>query len=350
MKRPIPYAILAFAILLTVAFPTTGTAVATETAGAETVGPQAVVVETLFDAGRVAKGEEIVHDFVIRNEGDAPLHITDVRPACGCTVADYDETIPPGESGKVHAVLDTSTENGGISKGITVLTDDPETPRVVLTIRAVVEPLVYVRPGYARFIQPKHSEPGVVEQIVFTDNFEGLQILGIESPYPFLEVTTRPATEEERQEKGVGKQWVIRLTLDYEAAPIGALADYVTAKVNHPQQKSVKIPVSGFVRPMVVPTPDEAVFSEVEVTEDEPAFGVIILKNYAVQDLDISVKGVDVPGVDLDIEEVRPGREFRLRVTLTAGAPKGAFAGTIRLETDHPKKPTIEIPISGTRL
>lgn len=349
MKRSTLYAILAFAALLALISPIVHAATQ-ESGGEEAAAPRAVIDETVYDAGRVDTGTEIVHDFIIRNEGTAPLHITDVRPACGCTVAEYDETIPAGGSGKIHALLDTSAESGGISKGITVLTDDPQLPRLVLTIKAAVNPAVFVRPGYARFIQPRLSEPGVVHQVVFSEEFEGLEVLAVESPYPFLEVSARPATEEEMQEEGVGKQWVVTLTMDYERAPIGALADFVELKINHPRQRAARIPVSGFVRPMVVATPSEAAFEEVAVADDGSTFGTIVIKNYAQRDIRIEPQEVTVPGVQLEIEEVTPGREFHLRVTLTESMPMGAFRGTIRLKTDHPKKPSVEIPLSGTRV
>src|SRR5690349_8556368 len=71
--------------------------------------PKAVVVEPIKDAGTVSKGDKISHDFLIKNEGDADLEILNVQPACGCTVAEFDKTIAPGQTGKVHAVVDTST-------------------------------------------------------------------------------------------------------------------------------------------------------------------------------------------------------------------------------------------------
>jgi lipoprotein NlpI len=55
--------------------------------------PKATVAEPVKDAGTVPKGEKITSDFAIKNEGDADLQITNVQPACGCTVADFDKVI-----------------------------------------------------------------------------------------------------------------------------------------------------------------------------------------------------------------------------------------------------------------
>jgi hypothetical protein len=43
-------------------------------------GPRAVPVAPSFEFEPVLEGEDLTHDFIIRNQGDAPLNITDVRP------------------------------------------------------------------------------------------------------------------------------------------------------------------------------------------------------------------------------------------------------------------------------
>ncbi len=344
MKPRNLYAILALCLTLAGAL----TALAQE-AATETRQPKAVAAEPVYDAGKVNKGEEVVLDFVIRNEGTAPLEITEVRPACGCTVADYDATIAPGASGKIHAVVDTTDFAGGIAKGMTVLTNDPDNPRIVLTIKATVEPSVYLRPGFARFIQPQNSDPGTVEQIVFTQDVEDLKILEAQSPYPFLTVDTRLATEEEKQEQGKGNQWVVTLTLDYGKAPVGPLADYVRLTTNHPRQKEVGIPVSGFIRPMVVLTPAEADFGRIVVDDETGA--TVILKNYAVEDLAPTVEQDSLPeGVGVELQPVEEGRHYNVMITLGPELPRGEFEEKIRLRTGLAKQPVVEIPLRGTRI
>ncbi len=43
-------------------------------------GPKAVLVESVFEFDILPEGEQITHEFVIRNEGDAPLNIINVLP------------------------------------------------------------------------------------------------------------------------------------------------------------------------------------------------------------------------------------------------------------------------------
>lgn len=349
MKRSTLYAILTLCAALLAALPqvAAATADAAEAAGQ----PRAVVDEPIFDAGKLDKGAEINHDFVIRNTGDTVLRIEEVRPACGCTVADYDETIAPGASGKVHAVLDTVDQTGAISKGLTVITNDPENPRLILTIKADVSPRVFLRPGFARFVQTQGSGVGKVDQIIFSRDFDDLEVVDIESPYPFVTAEAREATEEERLEDESGRQWVVSVKLDYDQAPVGSVAEYLRIHTNHPKQEVVSVPVSGFVRPMYVLTPSEADFGEVEVKEDG-TWAAMVLKNYAADDMSLSLDDTSsLPeGVDVEVSPVEEGREYRVEITLQEDLPKGSFNDVIRLKTGLDKQPTIEIPLTGTRI
>ncbi|MEM7480522.1 MAG: DUF1573 domain-containing protein [Acidobacteriota bacterium] len=311
--------------------------------------PQVVLPKPVFDAGVTPKGEKITHDFSIRNEGAADLMIVDVRPACGCTIAEFDKTIAPGASGKIHAVLDTTTFAGPISKGITVLTNDPANPRLELAIKADVQPYLFVQPGFARFIQAQHSDPGSVEQILFTRTFDDLQVLKVDSPYPFLDVTYTQATEDdEPRENAVGNQWIFVFTLDYDKAPVGTLADYVTIHTNHPDQPILKVPVSGFVRPMIAITPKEADFGDIAIAEQNEAS--MVIRSFANEEIELTSAETNVPGVDLKITPIEEGRRFSLEVTLSPDMPKGDFEGTIQIRTDSERKPMIEVPLRGTAI
>ncbi len=42
--------------------------------------PRIQIDQAVVDLGEIREGEPLVHDFVVKNVGDAPLHIRDVRP------------------------------------------------------------------------------------------------------------------------------------------------------------------------------------------------------------------------------------------------------------------------------
>src|SRR5476651_2199479 len=108
-------------------------------APAEPKAPRLTIVEPVKDFGTVAKGDKIDWSFAVKNTGDADLQILAAKPACGCTVADFDKVIKPGQMGKVTAHVDTTNFNGPINKSVTIETNDLNTPSSVLTLQAVVK-------------------------------------------------------------------------------------------------------------------------------------------------------------------------------------------------------------------
>lgn len=308
--------------------------------------PKAVVAEPVKDAGTVAKGEKVAGDFVIKNEGDVPLEITQVQPACGCTVAEYDKTIAPGQTGKVHAVVDTTTFNGPISKGVSVFTNDPANPQIELTLKAKVEPYVSVKPGYARYITVQ-GEPleGDIAQLVWVPDGTPMDVTSVDSPYPFLSVSFREATDKERQPDMKGKVWRVEMKLSNDAK-VGPLSDYVTVHTTHPKQKIVQIPVSGFVRPVMAVTPPVADFGKIELKE--PLKKALNVRNFATEPIKVtSIDPTGVKGIDAQLEPLQDGREYQVRVTLSPELGKGPFNGKLTIHTDSAKVPTLQVELKG---
>ena len=337
MQRHFKTAVLALCVALLVA--------ATVLAAGK---PKAVAVEPIKDVGTVAKGEKIVQDFVIRNEGDAVLEITNIQPACGCTVAEFDKTIAPGQTGKVHASVDTSTFNGAIAKGMSVFTNDPDTPQLELTIRAKVEPYISVKPGYARYVTVQ-GEPveGDIAQTLWASDGAPMEITGVDSPWPYLKVTYREAKPEERLPDVKGKQWRVEMKLGNDAK-VGKLADYLTVHTNHPKQKIVQIPVTGFVRPVVAVTPPVADFGTFEVKEATRK--VLNIRNFATEPIKVTSVEGNMKGIDAKLQPLEEGREYQVQLTLSPSLTKGAFDGKLVIHTDSPKMPLLEVPLKGTVL
>lgn len=59
--------------------------------------------------------------------------------------------IPPGGEGEIKAVLSTKGRNGQIQKQISVNSDDPNTPRLVLTLKGEIVVDVTFDPGFLSF-------------------------------------------------------------------------------------------------------------------------------------------------------------------------------------------------------
>ena len=67
--------------------------------------------------GKVTEGEKVSHVFIFDNMGTADLVISSALTTCGCTVPEYDtKPIPPGGSGNLEVVFDTSGRSGYADK------------------------------------------------------------------------------------------------------------------------------------------------------------------------------------------------------------------------------------------
>jgi len=336
MKRHSMTAVLALCAALLVA------AVALADAGK----PKAVAPEPIKDVGVASKGDKITYDFVIRNEGNAPLEISEVRPACGCTVASFDKTIAPGQSGKVHLVIDTATFSGGIAKGVTVFTNDTDNPQIELTVRAMVQPVIAVTPGYGRYVTVQgEAKEGKIVQTLWATDGAPLEVTKVDSPYPFLRVAFHEAQQDEMLPEGKGRQWKVEMTLDRDA-PVGALADYVRVTTTHPKQKLVEIPISGFVRPVLAVTPPTADFGKLELKE--PFKRTFVVRAFSTESIKVTAVEGSVKGMDAQLQPVKEGREYQVHVTLKPEMAKGPFSGKLTIHTDSPKKPVVEVELKGT--
>jgi hypothetical protein len=99
-----------------------------------------MVVESVFDAGTVMKGEMIEAEFNVKNTGNYPLVIAEVQGSCSCTVAEKPETpIQPGEEGVIKARVNTDKTSGTmIAKSVRIVANtEPSVTEVI--IRAKVK-------------------------------------------------------------------------------------------------------------------------------------------------------------------------------------------------------------------
>ncbi len=311
----------------------------------EAKAPQTIVAASVVDVGRIAKGETIEHTFEIRNEGDAPLEITRVKPTCGCTVAEYDEVIEPGAVGSLRAKLDTSEFRGPIAKSIRVFTNDAGNPELTLVIKADVQAQIDISPGYARFVVVHGENYGTRKQIVWSPDHPQLELIQATSPYPFVEVAHRKLEPGDSDYRKDANRWQVDVTLASDA-PVGPMADYIRLTTNHPRQKVVRIPISGFVRPILSVTPQVADFGR--RTPGEAHTATLEVKNLSSMAVDVESATSDLEGLTAEVEAVEAGRLFNVVLTLEPGMEKGRFRGKVTLKTSSPKQPIVEIDVTGT--
>ena len=96
-------------------------------------------VETNHDFGKIVQGEKISYYFTYKNTGNNPLIVSQVQPACGCTVPDWTrEPVAPGKEGRVEVLFNSEGRDGMQHKYVTVVSNTtPSTNELTFTAEIV---------------------------------------------------------------------------------------------------------------------------------------------------------------------------------------------------------------------
>src|SRR5258708_1729820 len=202
--------------------------------------PRLTIVEPVKDYGTVPKGDKLDWAFVVKNTGDADLQIISAKPGCGCTVADFDKVIKPGQTGKVTAHVDTTAFAGPIAKSVTIETNDPASLTAQLTIHAIVKPYVEAFPaGFVRYnlLQGDASSETVT---LYSEEDEPFQITKIETPAEWIKAEYKKVEDPSQIVPNVGKpgqvQYKLSITVGGPDAKIGPIADKIHIITNSKHQ------------------------------------------------------------------------------------------------------------------
>lgn len=94
---------------------------------------------TTIDMGKIEQGKPVTVEFEFTNPSMVPLIINAVRPACGCTAADYPkEPIVPGKSGIIKLTYNAASA-GPFTKSTTVTTNASEGNSVLVIKGEVIK-------------------------------------------------------------------------------------------------------------------------------------------------------------------------------------------------------------------
>ncbi|HEY0371865.1 MAG TPA: DUF1573 domain-containing protein [Thermoanaerobaculia bacterium] len=342
---------LALALTLTATFAGAQEKKATTTD--TTKAPRLTLVEPLKDFGTVPKGEKIDWSFEVKNTGAADLEILAAKPSCGCTVADFDKIIKPGQTGKVTAHVDTTNFAGPISKAVTLETNDPNTPNAQVTISAVVKPYVEAYPvGYVRYnmLQGEVEKQSVT---IYTEEDTPFEILKVEAPQDWIKVDTKKVEGADILpaigRKGAN-QYKLDVTVGGPDAKVGPLAEKIKITTNSKHQPEYYVNISGVVRPPFRVEPTGVNFGEVAPNDSAATRTISVRSNNLKAPGAFAVTKVEsgVAGVTADVKPTDKPGEFSVTLQVAKDAKPGDVDGNITIYTNDSAKPTVTIPVKGT--
>src|SRR5438477_4826671 len=121
--------------------------------------------QTSVDLQPALGDKQAVANFKYENVGKTPVHSTSVHASCGCTTAQtQNEQVAPGEKGEITATFNIGGRTGTQVKTVTVQTDDPDPAHstIVLTLKAVITPLLEIQPALVYWQNGEEPKPKII--------------------------------------------------------------------------------------------------------------------------------------------------------------------------------------------
>jgi hypothetical protein len=301
-------------------------------AQADTGVPRLVVDEPHFDFGQQQNNQTIEHTFVIRNEGDATLDITNVRSSCGCTVGNVStRSVPPGGTSEITGLYNLRGRRGTQRSVLTVESNDPANPRAALTMGGVALQELAVRPDRVFFGQVNSGETTTREIEVF-----GL----VDKPF---EITAMRFDSEHFaariREPSAPHHYVV--DVDVRAPQqAGMIQDILQVHTTHPQFPVLHVAVNAQVAGALTYAPNNISLLAGHAT---PVTRYIVIRPGAVRDFEITE--VVPPQDDIRVQVLNlPNQGYRIQ--LTNLLPSEELAGkSVRIHTSVESMSVINIPI-----
>jgi hypothetical protein len=307
--------------------------------------PRAVVAEPHVSFERVQAGAVIERNYTLRNEGGAPLRLikADMTPPLRPTR--LAGTIAPGAEALLTFRLDTSRLSGIYEGEIILDTDDPERPELHLTFTGQVTPQIEFSPQPMFFVSAVRGEAKTASIEIINHQAEPLEITAINNP------STRFTTELETVEPGQR----YRLTLSMAGDGIGGKrSETITLRTSSARYPQLRIAANTLLKERVYTAPETLDFGLIPATALEPGSpqqGMLeqTLMVYQANGRNFELQASsDQPYVRIDARRAMSGGQYQLQVRLQPGLISGGILkGTIRLTTNDPEFPQMEVPFSA---
>lgn len=207
--------------------------------GTANASPTIRVDRPVHNFGSITQGKKLDHTFIIRNSGDSPLKIVNIRPACGCTAANASvPLVSPGKSSEIRVSFNSTNFFGTVTKTIAVETDDPKTPVYTLTLTGTVTEEVVVTPKQLNLGQVKTGQTKSISLNVENRSGKPLRLIAVKTPMPQVVIRT----DKNNLKAGETATITVHVTPRAEDA---MLSGYLSISTDNPEKPEIMVPVYG---------------------------------------------------------------------------------------------------------
>jgi hypothetical protein len=267
-------------------------------------------------------------------------------------VAEYDSVIPAGGSGTLTAKMQTMPmKNGRISKSINVVTDAADARNISLRFTIDVETPIVVRPAFRFNFSTIEGEEGRTRVLLHRSDGNPLEILGVETGdlelAAHVEMVAWSGSQKDPDAVS-GDAWIELVS--NPAADVGRRSGSVRIATNHPDLPELVMPSSWQVRPLIEARPEIVRLwlpTEFRRVARSTLFSLRHAggKTFTVIGLEVSHPEIFTAKANSTAAATRQAIRVSLLDDVTPDTLGSTFEGWVKIETDDPERPTIEVPV-----
>lgn len=300
-------------------------------------GPRIQFANSVFDFGRIVNGTVVKHQFAFTNTGTQTLEISQVQASCGCTTAgEWSRRVEPGKTGTIPVEFHSANFNGTVSKVLSVASNDRTQPSVVLQVKGTIWKPIELNPQFAMLNVIPDSGSNAVALITIKSNME--QPVTLQAPQ-----CNNPAFAVQLTTNQPGREFVLRVE-SVGVTNLGNTFGKVTMRTSVPEAPILEVTLYAAVQAAVTVSPSQLVLPTGPLTARQTQY--VNVRGMWKQPLAVSEPAINVPGVDLQLSEVQPGRYFRVAMTFPEGFQWSATNKMeLTLKSNHPQYPLLRVPV-----
>jgi hypothetical protein len=306
---------------------------------ASTPRPRLVIESTEHDAGKVAANDVVRAVFMIRNAGTAPLSILGLKKDCGCLVPSYDEEIAPGATGRVRMTLRTHGFQGPIEKHVYLETDDPDARSVVLTVKAVVPRIIEITPGPELVLPVTRGKATTVDVTLQSTDAGELALGMMDSSETFVTVALAPGAVSE------GRAVRLRVTVAADA-PTDTFEAVIVIETGHVRQPRAGLKLFAQPAAAVTVRPARLAYGRIQPDARDTIERLLTL-SHPTRPFRILKVEDSLGCLRFEAGAATEPTYRELKVIYSEGWKDEQTAGVIRITTDDPARPLIEVPYTA---
>ncbi len=296
-----------------------------------------------YDWGVIYQGETVKHEYKLRNDGDQPLSISQVKTSCGCTVAkDWPKLLAPGKSGVIKINFNSGSRQGRNEKSISVHSNDATRPLVKLKIHGNIKKLIDILPSQVvslGVITLGESATGTFE--VFS--LEGkMAIEKLEYNREKLDINYEKIKKEDGRE---GYLFKVELK---KGTPIGRIYETIKIETDLARKKMFEVKITGNVAGRIRAYPPRLSFSGIKSGEEKKH--EFTLKRTDGKLLEVQKIVVDREDVKAEVVGGPAGSVVLVSVTVkfSGSAPQmRRLSGMIKVYVNDPDQPVVDVIYSA---